>query len=256
MSIRKNPSHTFELPDGTEQVFDYQQARQDDLLLSPLSFDLFRKFERLPLFGAQMSEFWYDAMVKTGPRRWMLSAGGDLEEVERLQAAALFPMMLRLHALDDVMAHPCVLHFTQPLHYRELLDSAAFRHEFLSRHRLRDIEQAPYECGWYPEELIEFMEHKHRWGTHEIAIFGDLGGFLLCQPTHGAAQDCLPPQDVRGQRIYRMSGVPQDPGEITVLDLTFTWCRSGERQYRREILKGAGRTPIWQVDLTDDSDEG
>ncbi|GEM_PF-4731351 len=256
MIIPKTSPHIFELPDGTEQVFDYPQARQDDLQLAPLSFDIFLKFERLPVFGAKMNAFWHDAMVRTGPRRWRLSAGHDLEEVERVQAAALFPMMLRLQALDEVMAHPCVQRFAKPLHYRELLDSPEFRHEFLSRHRLRDIEQAPHDCGWYPEELIEFMELTHRWGTHEIAIFNGLDGLLLCQPTHGTAHDHLPSMDVRGQRIYRLSGVPQYSEESSILDLTFTWLRGGQWEYRRELLKETGRAPNWLVDLTDYNDEG
>ncbi|MFC3314323.1 hypothetical protein ACFOHK_16360 [Falsigemmobacter intermedius] len=250
MNLKKGPSFTFERPDGTRQSFDYERARCDDLHLTPVSFDLFCRLEELPVFSAEMTALWISEREPLPELSMVIAGAHDPEELPKHQKFALFPMMLRLQALRDLRAHPSVRRFAAFGPCRDLLEDPRVRHEFLSRHPLRDLEESPYLCGWYPEELMEFLERTHRWGTHEICLDAGQDELLLCRPTNGRPHEYLPMTTGHGERVIRLSGEPQREGKPPVLDLTFLRSVAGTvEELRRERVGEAGQTR-WVVDLS------
>ena len=111
MNLRREPSFTFERPDGTRQSFDYERARRDDLHLAPVSFDLFCRLEDLPVFSAEMTALWISEREPLPELSMVIAGAHDPEELSKRQKFALFPMMLRLQALRDLRAHPSVQRF-------------------------------------------------------------------------------------------------------------------------------------------------
>ena len=155
-----------------------------------------------------------------------------------------------LQALRDLRAHPSVQRFAASRPYRYLLEDPRLRHEFLSRHPLRNLEEAPYLCGWYPEELMEFIERTHRWGTHEICLDAGPRELLLCGPTNGRPQEYLPMTTGHGKRVICISGEPQREGAPPVLNLTFLRRVTGNvEELCLQLVGEAGQTR-WVVDLS------
>ena len=120
MNLRREPSFTFERPDGTRQSFDYERARRDDLHLAPVSFDLFCRLEDLPVFSAEMTALWISEREPLPELSMVIAGAHDPEELSKRQKFALFPMMLRLQALRDLRAHPSVQRFAASGSYRDL----------------------------------------------------------------------------------------------------------------------------------------
>lgn len=250
MKLRREPSFTFERPDGTRQSFDYERARRDDLHLTPVSFDLFCRLEELPVFSAEMTALWISEREPLPQLSMVIAGAHDPEELPKRQKFALFPMMLRLQALRDLRAHPSVQRFVGSGSYRDLLEDPRLRHEFLSRYPLRDLEEAPFLCGWYPEELMEFLERTHRWGTHEISLGSGQDELLLCRPTNGRPQEYLPMTTGHGKRVIRISGEPQRAGKPPVLNLTFLRSVAGTVEELRPQLVGEAGQTRWFADLS------
>lgn len=249
MNLRKAPSFTFERSDGTRQNFDYDRARRDDLHLTPISFELFRKLEALPVFRTEMTALWTSETEQLPQIRGLIDDADHPEEIAKSQKFALFPLMLRLQALRDLRAHPSVQRFAASRPYRYLLEDPRLRHEFLSRHPLRNLEEAPYLCGWYPEELMEFIERTHRWGTHEIIALGGFSGPLFCQQAHCVLQDYLPMHVLDGERMFRLSGLPQHPGQDNTLTLNFIWFFQGKRMEWLCKPRGSAGERVWVLSL-------
>ncbi|MFC0281543.1 hypothetical protein ACFOHK_19780 [Falsigemmobacter intermedius] len=255
MNLKKGPSFTFERPDGTRQSFDYERARCDDLHLTPVSFDLFCRLEELPVFSAEMTALWISEREPLPELSMVIAGAHDPEELPKRQKFALFPMMLRLQALRDLRAHPSVQRFAASGPYRDLLEDPRLRHEFLSRHPLRDLEEAPLLCGWYPEELMEFLERTHRWGTHEICLDAGQNDLLLCGPTNGRPQEYLPMTTSHGKQVIRLSGEPQREGAPPVVSVTFLRRAAGEvTELQRSLIGTAGQIR-WVVDLSSQGEE-
>lgn len=191
--------------------------------LTPLRFESFLEIERIPCFTKEMiTALATQAALITEPR--MLTAETwDQSEVVGNWGGSLIPHMLRLAALRAVRWNPEVQRFVEIENLRHELKDPRVGHEFVSRYAPRDMPQAEYYCGYYPEEMIEFLEHRRRWGVKRIVLATEPVLHMFCFRDIGETREYLPLHPVNGQWAFSFSGLPHTSKGCIEQMLTLVW---------------------------------
>lgn len=236
--MTKKPTILLKYVNGQTVNVDYFAHNAKLQHLTPLRFETFLKIERIPCFTMEMITVFSARAAHITEPRMLTAETWDQDEVVGNWAGSAIAHMLRLAALRAVRRHPEVQRFVDAENLRHELNDPRVRHEFVSRYAPRDMPQAEYYCGYYPEEMIEFLEHRRRWGTKRIVLTTEPDLHMFCFRDIGETRDYLPLHPVNGQWAFIFSGLPhtskgcieqmmtlvwgngQEPGDVSTFTLT------------------------------------
>lgn len=198
--------------DGTERNAVY--VSQHNLDLSPLRYETFLLLEDAPLWSQRMTQILASRKALVAPIKLVTHPWDEQRAIE-VWRQSIPSHMFRLAAFRLILQHPEVMRLVRRYDLgAQILDPMA-RHEFIARYCPHDMKHVPIHCGYYPEELIEFLEGRKKWGIRRILLEEPPAPHMICKRLDGGAFEYLPLQYADGRWFFAFSGLrPTHDGHI------------------------------------------
>gem|GEM_PF-4473982 len=156
--------------------------------------------------------------------------------------------MFRMAAYNDLIQHPEVIRLVRRYDLlAQILDPMA-RHEFVARYCPHDMKHVPIHCGYYPEELIEFLEGRKKWGVRRIVLEEPPAPHMICRRLDGGAYEYLPLQYADGRWFFAFSGLQPTYDGLIVQKLVFASNDEMEDAVTSAVfMAGQGAKTEWRL---------
>lgn len=196
--------HPFIGSDGTEHIAVY--VSQHALELSPIRYETFLALEDAPQWSQRMTQILVSRKALVGPIK-LLTQPWDEQRAIEVWRHSIPSHLFRLAAFRQILQHPEVVRLVRRHDLVQQIRDPMARHEFIARFCPHDMTHVPIHCGYYPDELIEFLEHRKKWGIRRIFLEEPPAPHMICRRLVDGQPEYLPLQQESGRWFFAFSGL-------------------------------------------------